>query len=221
MKRQTRAFLLNAATGIAIAATAALVLMPTVASAAPAFASSFVNVREAPSTSAPVVNTLQAGEAIDVQGCEGSWCFVAASGNDGYVARRFISESGSPGGTIEFGITGPQGNTFQFGVQVPGNGEPIPPPEPPPVIDEPDFADGSACFFARSSYRGGSFCVEAGDRISDLGDWDGDISSIDNPDELDVTVCTRTRYRGDCRTYTTSARSLGSFDDEIASVRVD
>jgi uncharacterized protein YraI len=219
MKRQTRTFLLNAFTGIAIAATAALVLLPTVASAAPAVATSFVNVRERPSTTAAVVNTLNAGEAIDVQECEGSWCYVAASGNDGWVARRFIGTN-APGGSIQFGITGPNGNTIQFGVNAPPVNNPVPPPEPPDV-DEPDFASGEACFFSRSQYRGTSFCIEAGERISDLGDWDGDISSIDNPDELDVTVCTRTRYRGDCRTYTTSARSLGSFDDSIASIRID
>jgi hypothetical protein len=218
MKRQTRAFLLNAATGIAIAATAALVLLPTVASAAPAVANAFVNVRAQPSTGAPVVNTLNAGEAVDVQECQGSWCYVVASGNDGWVASRFLGQPGSPGASVGFSIQGPNGNTFQFGINAPS--EP-PPNNPPPMIDDEPIYTGEACFYSRSQYRGGSFCVEAGDEISDLGDWDGDISSIENPDGLDITVCTRTRFRGDCRTYTTSARSLGGFDDEISSIAVD
>lgn len=218
MKRQTRAFLLNAFTGIAIAATAALVLLPTVASAAPATANAFVNVRASPSTGSPVVNTLNAGEAVDVQECQGSWCYVVASGNDGWVSSRFLS-TGAPGVGINFGITGPNGNTIQFGVNTPN---PPPPNPPPPVIDdEPVFNDGEVCFYSRTQYRGDSFCVEAGDEIANLDQWDGEISSIENPDGFDVTVCTRTRFRGDCRTYTTSSRSLGAFDDAIASVSVD
>ena len=215
MKRQTRAFLLNAFTGIAIAATAALVLLPTVASAAPATATAFVNVRAQPSSGSPVVNTLNAGEAVDVQECQGSWCYVVATGNDGWVANKFLSNAG-PGVGINFGITGPNGNTIQFGVNTP------PPANPPPVIDdEPVFDDGEVCFYSRTQYRGNSFCVQPGDEIADLDQWDGEISSIENPGGFDVTVCTRTRFRGDCRTYTTSSKSLGAFDDEIASVSVD
>jgi len=216
MKRQTRAFLLNAFTGIAIAATAALVLLPTVASAAPATATAFVNVRANPSSGAPVVNTLNAGEGVDVQECQGSWCYVVASGPDGWVASKFLSNG--TGASINFGITGPNGNTIQFGVNTPN----VPPANPPPVIDdEPIFDDGEVCFYSRTQYRGNSFCVQAGEELSDLDQWDGEISSIENPDGFDVTVCTRTRFRGECRTYTTSSKSLGAFNDVIASLSVD
>jgi uncharacterized protein YraI len=208
MKRQTRAILLNAFTGIAIAATAALVLLPTVASAAPGSATAFVNVR------AQVVNTLNAGETVDIQECQGAWCYVVAAGNDGWVAARFLSNQ--PGGSVNFGITGPNGNTIQFGVNVPA------PNNPPPVVDdEPIFDDAEVCFYSRSQYRGNSFCVEPGDEIADLAGWDGEISSIENPAGYDVEVCTRTRFRGDCRTYTTSSKSLGAFDNAIASLSVD
>jgi uncharacterized protein YraI len=209
MKRQTRAFLLNAFTGIAIAAAAALVLMPTVASASPAAATTFVNVRADASSSARVVNTLERGESVDVLECRGSWCYVEASGNDGWVAKQYLTAgSGQPG--VSIGI-GPNG--LSLGVTVPGTS----------VADdeEPIYSDGEACFYERSQYRGRSFCIAAGDEIPDLGGWTEDISSLDNPDGLDVTVCTRSRMRGDCRTYTTSARSLGRFDDAIASVTVD
>lgn len=219
MKRQTRALLLNTATGIAIAATAALVFLPTIASAAPATASTFVNVRQNPTPGSRVVNTLERNEAVDVQECRGSWCYVVADGPDGWVAAQYLKSS-QP--NLSFGITGPNGNTIQFGVNVP-NTNPPPPNRPNPRPPVPPVAenDGEACFFARSNFRGDDFCVQAGDRIPNLDDWSGEISSIDNPDELDVTVCTRTNFRGDCRTYTTSSRSLGRFDDTIASVRVD
>ena len=113
-----------------------------------------------------------------------------------------------------FGV-GPNGPNVQFGV----NNEPQRRRGPPPQVVEE--AEGEVCFFERSRMRGDSFCMEAGDRTRDLDDWDGMISSIDNPDGLDVTVCTRTNFRGTCRTYTSSARSLGGLDDEIASVRVE
>lgn len=215
MKRQTRTFLLNAATGIAIAATAALVLMPTIASAAAGTATTFVNVRSAPSSTARVVNTLDAGEAVDVQGCEGGWCYVGANGNDGYVSQRYLSISG-PGVDIGFTVQGPQGNSVTFGFNTDNSVK-----TPPPPVDDDEPLDGEACFFENSQYRGGSFCVAAGDYIPNLGGWDGDISSIENPDGLDVTVCTRTNLRGECRTYTTSARSLGRFNDNITSLSVD
>lgn len=214
MKRQTRAFLLNIATAIAVAATAALVLLPTTASAATMFTTTTVNVRESPTGG--VIGTLPRGTAVDAIDCSGGWCFSNAGPNGhGYIAQQFLSpNSPGPGGSIEFGVTGPNGNTINFGVNVPDN-------RPPFVDDEPVFDDGEACFYSRSQRRGENFCVAAGDNIPDLGGWRGEISSIDNADGLEVTVCTRTRFRGDCRTYTTNANSLGRFDNVIASVRVD
>ena len=74
--------------------------------------------------------------------------------------------------------------------------------------------------FSRVLFRS-SFCVDEGTTIRDLDDWAGEISSFRNPDGLEVTLCTRTRLRGDCRTYTSGARSLGGLDDEVDSLRVE
>ena len=145
MKKQTRNVLLNLATGVAIAATAAVMLVPTSASAQPSFG---INVNP-------------------------------------------------PGG--------PGGFSLRFGT-----------PLPDPSIGISD----SVCFYANTRYRGEGFCLEEGDSVRDLDVWADEISSFDNPDELDITVCTRTRFRGDCRTYTSGARSLGDFDDDIESIRI-
>lgn len=128
MKRQTRRLLLNVATGVAIAATAAVMLVPAAASAA------------------------------------------------------------QP--SIGFGFhIGPGGPSVSIGV------------------GEPDIpTTGQVCFFSDTRYRGRSFCVEEGNSIRDLSDWGDEISSFRNPDGLDVTVCTRTRFRGDCRTYSSGDR---------------
>ena len=55
--------------------------------------------------------------------------------------------------------------------------------------------------------------------MRDLGDWTDRISSIDNQDGLQIQVCSEPNFRN-CRTYTTSASSLGDFDDYIASIRI-
>ncbi|HTO26987.1 MAG TPA: peptidase inhibitor family I36 protein, partial [Devosia sp.] len=74
-------------------------------------------------------------------------------------------------------------------------------------------------FYDRTRFRGESFCLESGDSVRNLADWADRISSVDNPDGLAVQVCSESSYRN-CRTYTTSASSLGDFDDYIVSIRV-
>lgn len=115
------------------------------------------------------------------------------------VAAAFALMPTAAQAQIDFGITfGPGGPSVTIGT--PGSGQ--------------------VCFFERSRYRGEGFCVEDGTTIRDLDDWDGEISSFRNPDGLEVTLCTRTRLRGVCRTYTGNARTLGDMDKEAASLRV-
>lgn len=230
MHRHTRKKLLNLVTGIAIAATAALVLLPA-AQAAPGTATSNVNVRTGPGTNFGVVSTLRRGEQVDVQQCQGSWCYVVGRGFAGWVSASYLAANGTPVNPsqpgISFGFTiggngGPQisigvGNQPQPQPQRPGPQRPDlrPPfvqPQPVPVASE-------VCFYDRTRYRGDSFCIEEGESIRDLRNWSDRISSIENPDGLTVQVCSDTNFRN-CRNYTTSASSLGNFDDFIASVRV-
>jgi len=78
-----------------------------------------------------------------------------------------------------------------------------------------------ACFYERAGMRGASFCADSGDRIANLGRWEGRIGSIENRDGLQVRVCTRPNFRGDCRVYTTDAFNLGRFDGSISSIQVN
>ena len=211
MKRQTRKTLLNIATGIAVAATAAVVFLPA-AQAAPGYATSNVNVRSGPGTNFGVVDTLVRGQQVDVQQCQGSWCFVAKPGPDGWVSSNFIqagSGGGSSGGgssgqpSINFGINIPGGPSINFGT---GNNAP-----PPPVARE-------ACFYEGSGLRGDSFCLSPGQSY-ELGRFSDGIGSIDNPRGYRVEVCGG-NFGRQCRTYTTSANSLGFFGDDAQFVRV-
>ena len=214
MNRHTRKQLLNMVTGIAVAAAAIVVFLPA-AQAAPGVATSNVNVRSGPGTGYGVVDTLRRGQNVDVQRCQGSWCYVVKPGPDGWVSASYLSAGGrpvnpsNPGLSFGFTIGGPDGPQISIGV---GNGNHRPPiirPEPPrPVRSE-------ACFFEHSRMRGDSFCLREGQstRLRD------GIGSIDNPDGLSVQLCTDRSFR-DCRTYTTSAGSLGRFGDRVSLIRV-
>jgi hypothetical protein len=215
MNRHTRKMLLNIATGVAVAATAVVVFLPA-AYAAPGTITSNVNVRSGPGTNYAVVDTVRRGTQVDVQQCQGSWCYIAKSGPDGWVSSTYLTAGGAPVNPqqpgLSFGFsTGPNGPSFNIGV-----GQQ---PQPPVIQPVPQPTYGEACFYDRTRFRGESFCLESGDSVRNLGDWADRVSSLDNPDGLSVQVCSESNYR-DCRTYTTSASSLGDFDDYIVSIRV-
>ena len=222
MNRRTRKTVLNIATGIAVAATAVVVFLPA-AYAAPGTVTSNVNVRSGPGTNFGVVDTVRRGTQVDVQQCQGSWCYIAKPGPDGWISSTYLSAGGGapvnpqqPG--VSFGFsTGPGGPTINFGI---GQQPQVQPPVQPPVVRPPVVpAYSEVCFYDGTRLRGQSFCLGSGDATRDLGNWADRISSIDNPDGLQVQVCSEANYRN-CRTYTTSATSLGDFDDYIVSVRV-
>ena len=216
MNRYTRKSLLNIATGVAVAATALVVFLPA-AQAAPGTITSNVNVRSGPGTNYGVVDTARRGTQVDVQQCQGSWCYISKAGPDGWVSANYLSANGSPvspsqpGVSFGFSLGNGDGPTINFGI----GQQPQPPvvvrPEPQPVAE--------VCFYDRTRFRGDSFCMEEGETVRDLRGWVDRISSIENRYGLEVQVCSERNFRS-CRVYTTSASSLGDFDDYIVSVRV-
>ena len=215
MNRHTRKMLLNIAAGVAVAATAVVVFLPA-AYAAPGTVTSNVNVRSGPGTNYAVVDTVRRGTNVDVQQCQGSWCYIVKSGPDGWVSSSYLTAGGAPVNPqqpgLSFGFsTGPGGPTINFGI-----GQQ---PQPPVIRPVPEPVFGEVCFYDRTRFRGSSFCLESGESIRNLGDWADRVSSIDNSDGLSVQVCSESSYRN-CRTYATSASSLGDFDDYIVSIRV-
>jgi uncharacterized protein YraI len=81
--------LLGGLAGLSLLATAAT------AFAAPAVATSNVNVRSGPGTGYGVVDTLRRGEPVDVRQCQGSWCYVEKSGPDGWVSSSYLGRGGN------------------------------------------------------------------------------------------------------------------------------
>ncbi|MEQ1901970.1 MAG: SH3 domain-containing protein [Devosia sp.] len=213
MRNATKRLIIRIATAVALASATAVVLLPSAASAATsATATASVAVRERPTTSSDRVDTLYAGESVTVEGCRSGWCYVTHSGPDGFVSASYLRAGSamiSPNFNLSFNF--PQGS-FSIGnggVSIGiGSGN----------SDGEDFAQ--ACFYSGSGYTGSRICLEEGESIRSLpSSWNDRISSIRNPDGLRITVCQDRGYF-DCRTYTTSARYLGGFNNEISSIRV-
>ena len=171
-----------------------------------AWSSDTLTLRDGPGLAYTVTGEIAADLPIKVLRCEELWCAVDGPGG------RPVNPS-QPGLSFGFTIGGPNGPQISIGV---GN---QPQPRPPVIQPIPEPVFGEVCFYDRTRYRGTSFCMESGDSIRNLGDWTDRISSVENEDGLQVQVCSESNYRN-CRTYTTSASSLGDFDDYIASIRV-
>lgn len=71
----------------------------SVGAAVPAIAASAVvdtnlNVRSCGSTDCRVIDVLRRGEVVDIEYCEGVWCFIEKPGRDGWVSARYLSRDG-------------------------------------------------------------------------------------------------------------------------------
>jgi uncharacterized protein YraI len=225
MRTSIKRNLLRAATAAAIVCAGAVMFIPAVASAAPAVATTSVNVRSGPGTSFGVVDTLSPGQSVDVLGCRTGWCYVEKSGPDGYVSSSYLrrSRSGSsatfePNFNLSFNF--PQGGISigSGGISI-GVG-PSRPDRPNPPRPPSGSMPGDVCFYSGSNYNGSRLCMDEGDLTPYVGpEWNNRISSIRNPDGFDVLVCDDAGY-DDCRTYSSSARNLGNFDNVISSIRI-
>lgn len=211
MKIAVKRALLRAATAIALVCAAAVVFLPTMAAAAPGEATGSVNVRSGPGTSFEIVDRLSAGEDVDVLGCRLGWCYIQHPGPDGYVSSSYVRRTGggaSFGSNFNLSFNFPQGS-ISIGV---GPGTPTPPPS--------GSLPGDVCFYSGAGFTGSRFCMDQGELTPYVGpEWNNRISSIRNPDGFRVLVCDDAGY-DDCRTYRTSARNLGDFNNVISSIRI-
>ena len=81
-------FLAGAVAAITLAGSAAAAL------AAPGYATGAVHVRSGPGTSFRVLDTLRAGERVNILRCTAAWCYVAKPGPDGWVSARYLARGG-------------------------------------------------------------------------------------------------------------------------------
>lgn len=212
-----------AALGAVLLGTA---LAPSIASAATATAT--VNVRNAP-VSGAVVDVLRPGQQVEIDRCVTSgWCYVIKPGPDGWVSARYLSnddDSFDDEDDVDFGDDRPSRPTrpdvdvsIGFGVpgfsfQIGSGGFDVRPIRP--------GRTDRVCFYEHVNFRGDSFCVRPGERLSNLGRWNDEISSIDVRGDAQALVCEDRNFNGRCVVVSRDLRDLGRRgNDEISSIRV-
>ncbi len=237
MRISTKRNLLRAAAAAAVLCTAAVVFLPAAASAATFTSGASANVRSGPSTSANIVGHVSPGQTVDIGGCRNGWCYIQSPVR-GFVSSSLLRNGSAvmqPNFNLSFAF--PQGS-FSIGtggVSI-GIGTPPKPPYggpgpgghgpgpgghgPGPGGFPGGNGKGDVCFYTSAYYQGAAMCLDQGARVPYVGDaFNNKISSIRNPRGLRVEVCDDSGY-DDCRTYTTNASYLGSFDNKISSIRV-
>jgi uncharacterized protein YraI len=195
--------------------------LPGIAQAATA--TSTVNVRSGPGTNYAVVDTLRAGEQVDVDRCTSGWCFVEKTGPDGWVSSRYLSDDDgiSSGGGISIGGGGNNSDVdVSIGFSVPGFNFQIGNGGFNFIPGRPVGRDAEVCFYERANFRGASFCADPGDRLARLGSWNDRISSIEVSGSAQALVCQDTNFNGRCVVISRDVRNLRGADDRISSIRV-
>lgn len=208
----------------ALFSTLTLIVGTSAAMAQPGVATSGVNVRSGPGTNFAKLGALKAGELVDVQECQGSWCFVdRQAGKDGWVAANYLKPAAIQDDADEeeqddipfnFGVTvGPNGPSISFGV---GN-QPAPPPQPPQP--QPPQNGDKACFYTGIQFTGQSACVAIGANSTFLvPGWDNEVESFKIIGTGKVEICRDPNFGGGCAVYVSSQSSLHpSYANNVSS----
>lgn len=210
------------------AAAAFVALSAGSALAVSAHASGSVNVRTGPGTSYSKVDSLHAGESVEVRQCQDGWCYIEHSGADGWVSANYLSQNGysspnqpskKPSVQFQFGF-GNNGSGFGFSFGTPPGKWPNNPPGNWPAPPMPQVSQ--ACFYSGSNYSGNQYCLNAGTDVSFVGpQWNDRISSVRIIGNASVTMCQHTNYGGYCRTTGNDEPALGPWlNDEVSSLSV-
>jgi hypothetical protein len=179
-----------------------------------------LNVRSGPGTSFGVVDTLFAGENVDVQECRSNgWCRISYAGPNGWVSARYLTDVDQRSGgrvdrdqrdrsvdadvNLRFGVPG-----FSFSIGNGGDFRPRP--------GRPNRGD-QVCFYEHVNYRGASFCARPGDADRRLGSFNDRISSIRIRGNAQVQVCEDFNFNGRCAVVDRSRSNLGGRNNDIIS----
>jgi len=221
---------------IAAAVTAAAAMF-IVGPAAAAQSTTALNVRSGPSTGYSVVDTLYAGEHVDVDHClSNGWCQITHSGPDGWVSQHYLT--GDMGGGYNPPRNGGNSNSadnepnVNFSVNTPGFSFSIGNGDNnndyrrnPPYWRYPGNngrRNAQVCFYEDFNYRGASFCVRPGQQDRRLtGAWNDRVSSIRIIGNAQARVCEDWNFRGRCAVIDNSRPRLpGRNNDAISSYRI-
>ncbi len=197
---------------ISLLALASLILATGSALAADGVATGAVNVRTGPSTDFGKVDTLFAGEQVQIGECQGGWCYVEHDGPDGWVSANYLQPAGGSSGGSGSG-SGSSGDNCHFNwvigqgftVECDGNSVTIPGPGnlPPP-------ATAQVCIYDGPNFTGTQLCGPAGSSSSNiLGFWNNRITSIKVSGGAKIKLCQNPNYMGFCNTFSSNVPQLG------------
>ena len=113
-------------------ATLAMAVSGMAAFAAPAVATTAVNVRSGPGISYAVVDVLLTGQRVNVNRCEENWCFVEKDGLDGWVSSRYLAPA-SDGSSPDADAAAAEALGAILGIIIDGAPAAPPPPASPPA----------------------------------------------------------------------------------------
>ncbi|HEY9009598.1 MAG TPA: SH3 domain-containing protein [Devosia sp.] len=200
---------------IKILATAISISLLGMSIAEAAQATTSLNVRSGPGTSYGVVDTLFAGENVDVEECRSNgWCRISHSGPDGWVSARYLTDTGGGGRVI---IDDDEGPDVNFSIRTPnfsfsiGNGGDF--------RQRPGFPRrfGQVCFYEHVNFGGARLCARPGESAARLGSFNDRISSIRIRGDAEVQVCEHVNFQGRCAVLDRSRPNLGGRNNDIIS----
>lgn len=183
-----------------------LVLSTAAGLAAPGTATGTVNVRTGPATSFAKVDTLHAGESVEIGECQSGWCYIEHDGPDGWVSASFLQPAGGSGSSDDdcnFNWVIGSGFTVECNgnsVTIPGPGGLPTPPPPTPTV----------CIYDGPNYTGTQLCGPAGSSQSNIvGFWNNRITSMKISGGAHVKLCQDPNYLGFCNTFSADVPALG------------
>ncbi len=191
--------------------------------AAPASASTYLNVRSGPGPSFGVVDVLTPGERVDMTECQtNGWCYITHDGPDGWVSSTYLTAAPGavlPNDDCSFQLTiGPDGPRFSIvcGGAVPGTPFPFPFPAPAPTP-----VGSQACFYDLPNFTGDVFCRGPG-TYNTIPYWANNrITSVQLWGAARVRLCADINLGGFCRVVTTSEGQLGGLlNNRVSSLQV-
>ncbi len=176
-----------------------------------------LNVRSGPSTSYGVVDSLDAGEVVQVGECSANgWCYIYHSGPNGWVSSNFLSTT--PGGSTDpdcslsltFNSSGPPSLVLTCG----SGSVAVPAPIPTPVGNK-------VCFYTHNNYSGAEFCRGVGKTNVLNATFNNRISSIKLYGAAKAKICKNVNVTGACRLVAVDIPALGgAFNDHTSSLAV-
>lgn len=173
-------------------ASMGVLVLASGALAAPATATTNVNVRTGPGTNFSILGALQRGQNVDAVECvDSGWCRVEHNGPTGWVSSRYLA--------------------------APNQGQTAAPAQSPAA--QPASQNG-ACFYTEQDFGGREYCSSA-NTFNDLGTFDDAIRSYKVFEGAHVNFCIDPNMGGPCYEGARSTPTLGGpLDRQASSLRV-